>query len=150
MSGDTIVPVLNVTSRVFWLELDDKVLLDSYGVLQEGILCEVFSQKCSAASEDPTKLFSTPSMVKAEGGGTAVSAARPVADESDRLRGKVADLQLELEAMRKKLGEGGDADSVAPSALGSGGGRLELARVTAYAKPPKQRRPSASGTSFSD
>ena len=25
-----------------------------------------------------------------------------------------------------------------------------LARVTAYAKPPKQRRPSASGTSFSD
>ena len=68
-------------------------------------------------------------MVKAEGGGTAVSAARPVADESDRLRGKVADLQLELEAMRKKLGEGGDADSVAPSALGSGGGRLELTEV---------------------
>ena len=31
--GDTIVPVLNVTSRVFWLELDDKALLDSYGVL---------------------------------------------------------------------------------------------------------------------
>ena len=81
------------------------------------------------ASEDPTKLFSTPSVVKAEGGGTAVSAARPVADESDRLRGKVADLQLELEAMRKKLGEGGDADSVAPSALGSGGGRLELTEV---------------------
>ena len=24
---------------VFWLELDDKALLDSYGVLQEGILC---------------------------------------------------------------------------------------------------------------
>ena len=81
------------------------------------------------ASEDPTKLFSTPSVVKAEGGGTAGSAARPVADESDRLRGKVADLQLELEAMRKKLGEGGDADSVAPSALGSGGGRLELTEV---------------------
>ena len=49
LPGDTIVPVLNVTSRVFWLELDDKVLLDSYGVLQEGLLCEVFSQKCSAA-----------------------------------------------------------------------------------------------------
>ena len=49
LPGDTIVPVLNVTSRVFWLELDDKALLDSYGVLQEGILCEVFSQKCSAA-----------------------------------------------------------------------------------------------------
>ena len=41
--------VLNVSSRVFWLELDDKALLDSYRVLQEGILCDVFSQKCSAA-----------------------------------------------------------------------------------------------------
>ena len=40
---------VNVGSRVFWLELDDKALLDSYGVLQEGILCDVFSQKCSAA-----------------------------------------------------------------------------------------------------
>ena len=49
LSGATVVPVLNVTSRVFWLELDDKALLDSYGVLQEGILCDVFSQKCSAA-----------------------------------------------------------------------------------------------------
>ena len=35
--GIPSVPVLNVTSRVFWLELDDKALLDSYGVLQEGI-----------------------------------------------------------------------------------------------------------------
>ena len=43
------MPVLNVSSRVFWLELDDKALLDSYTVLQEGILCDVFSQKCSAA-----------------------------------------------------------------------------------------------------
>ena len=41
--------VLNVSSRVTWLELDDKALLDSYAVLQEGILCDVFSQKCSAA-----------------------------------------------------------------------------------------------------
>ena len=49
LPGDTIVPVLNVTSRVFWLELDDKALLDSYEVLQEDILCEVFSQKCSTA-----------------------------------------------------------------------------------------------------
>eukprot|EP00434_Breviolum_minutum_P038594 symbB.v1.2.034242.t1/scaffold4248.1/size42442/1 len=49
LPGATVVPVLNVTSRVFWLELDDKALLDSYGVLQEGILCDVFSQKCSAA-----------------------------------------------------------------------------------------------------
>ena len=32
-----------------WLELDDKALLESYAVLQEGILCDVFSQKCSAA-----------------------------------------------------------------------------------------------------
>ena len=44
-----MVLVLNVTSRVFWLELDDKALLDSYEVLQEGILLDVFSQKCSAA-----------------------------------------------------------------------------------------------------
>ena len=49
LPGATIVPVLNVSSRVFWLELDDKALLDSYTVLQEGILCDVFSQKCSAA-----------------------------------------------------------------------------------------------------
>ena len=37
LPGAAIVPVLNVSSRVFWLELDDKALLDSYGVLQEGI-----------------------------------------------------------------------------------------------------------------
>ena len=49
LPGAAIVPVLNVSSRVFWLELDDKTLLDSYTVLQEGILCDVFSQKCSAA-----------------------------------------------------------------------------------------------------
>ena len=49
LPGAVVVPVLNVSSRVFWLELDDKALLDSYGVLQEGILCDVFSQKCSAA-----------------------------------------------------------------------------------------------------
>ena len=44
-----VMPVLNVSSRVTWLELDDKALLDSYAVLQEGILCDVFSQGCSAA-----------------------------------------------------------------------------------------------------
>ena len=49
LPGAAIVPVLNVSSKVFWLELDDKALLDSYAVLQEGILCDVFSQKCSAA-----------------------------------------------------------------------------------------------------
>ena len=49
LPGAAVVSVLNVSSRVFWLELDDKALLDSYGVLQEGILCDVFSQKCSAA-----------------------------------------------------------------------------------------------------
>ena len=48
LPGATIVPVLNVSSRVFWRELDDKAFLDSFTV-QEGILCEVFSQKCSAA-----------------------------------------------------------------------------------------------------
>ena len=35
LPGAAIVPVLNVSSRVFWLELDDKALLDSFGVLQE-------------------------------------------------------------------------------------------------------------------
>ena len=44
-----VMPLLNVSSRVTWLELDDRALLDSYAVLQEGILCDVFSQKCSAA-----------------------------------------------------------------------------------------------------
>ena len=34
------------------LERGDKALLDSYEVLQEGILCDVFSQKCSAAWQD--------------------------------------------------------------------------------------------------
>ena len=49
LPGATVMPVLNVSSRVTWLELDDKALLDSYAVLHEGILCDVFSQKCSAA-----------------------------------------------------------------------------------------------------
>ena len=44
-----VMPVLNVSSRVTWLELNDKALLDSHAVLQEGILCDAFSQKCSAA-----------------------------------------------------------------------------------------------------
>eukprot|EP00434_Breviolum_minutum_P010326 symbB.v1.2.009112.t1/scaffold572.1/size185581/1 len=49
LPGAPVMPVLNVSSRVTWLELDDKALLESYAVLQEGILCDVFSQKCSAA-----------------------------------------------------------------------------------------------------
>ena len=49
LPGTAVMPVLNVSSRVTWLELDDKTLLDSYAVLQEGIRCDVFSQKCSAA-----------------------------------------------------------------------------------------------------
>ena len=49
LPGAAVVPVLNVSSRVTWLELDDTALLESYAVLQEGILCDVFSQKCSAA-----------------------------------------------------------------------------------------------------
>ena len=52
------MPVLNVSSRVTWLELDDKALLDSYDVLQEGILCDVFSQKCSAAWQGAPGLLS--------------------------------------------------------------------------------------------
>jgi len=48
LPGAAVMPVLNVSSRVTWLELDDKALLESYAVLQEGILCDV-SQKCSAA-----------------------------------------------------------------------------------------------------
>ena len=35
--------------RVTWLQLDDKHLLESYAVLQEGILFDVFLQKFSAA-----------------------------------------------------------------------------------------------------
>ena len=40
LPGATIVLVLNVSSRVFWLELDGA--LDSYAVLQEGILVTCF------------------------------------------------------------------------------------------------------------
>ena len=49
LPGAAVMLVLNVSSRVNGLELDDKALLESYAVLQEGILCDVFSQKCSAA-----------------------------------------------------------------------------------------------------
>ena len=43
-----VMPVLNVSSRVTWLELDDEALLESYAVLlQKGILCDVFLQMCS-------------------------------------------------------------------------------------------------------
>ena len=49
LPGAAVMPVLNVSSRVPWLELDDQALLDSYSVLQEGMLCDVFSQKCPAA-----------------------------------------------------------------------------------------------------
>ena len=45
------MPVLHVSSRVFWLELDDKAFLDSYTVLQEGILCDVFSQKSGRSGQ---------------------------------------------------------------------------------------------------
>ena len=41
LPGSAVMPVLNVSSRVTWLELDVKSLLDSYDVLQEGILCDV-------------------------------------------------------------------------------------------------------------
>ena len=34
------------------VENDDKALLESYEVLQEGILCDVYSQKCPAAWQD--------------------------------------------------------------------------------------------------
>ena len=36
LPGAAVMPVLNVSSRVTWLELDDKALLDSFAVLQEG------------------------------------------------------------------------------------------------------------------
>ena len=49
LNGAEIMPMLNVTSRVSWLELDDGYLLKSYDVLREGILADVFAQKCSAA-----------------------------------------------------------------------------------------------------
>ena len=44
LPGAAVMPVLNVSSRVTWLELDDKALLESYTVLQEGILA-MFSRK---------------------------------------------------------------------------------------------------------
>ena len=44
LPGAAVMPVLNVSSRVTWLELDDKALLESYTVLQEGILV-MFSRK---------------------------------------------------------------------------------------------------------
>ena len=47
--GEAMVPVLHVTSRVNWLQLDDSTFLSGLEVLREGILCDVFSQKCSAA-----------------------------------------------------------------------------------------------------
>jgi len=44
------MPVLNVSSRV---TLDDKALLDSYAVLQEGILCDVFSKALRGMARCP-------------------------------------------------------------------------------------------------
>ena len=44
LPGTAVMPVLNVSSRVTWLELDDKALLDSYAVLQEGILRRLFAK----------------------------------------------------------------------------------------------------------
>ena len=79
-------------------------------------------------SEDPTKLFSAPSL-KAEGGGPTALTGRPKVEESDRLRSKVTALELELEEMRRKMADGGEAESVSPSAMGSGGGKLELTEV---------------------
>lgn len=79
-------------------------------------------------SSDSAKVFSTPSD-KRPGGGVAGSATCLEADESDRLRGKVTDLQMELEAIKRRLEEGGDADLVAPSVQGSEAGRLELTEV---------------------
>jgi len=43
LPGAAVMRVLNVSSRVTWLDLDDKPLLESYAVR------DVFSQKCSAA-----------------------------------------------------------------------------------------------------
>jgi len=44
LPGAAVMPVLNVSSRVTCLELDDRALLDSYTVLQEGIFV-MFSRK---------------------------------------------------------------------------------------------------------
>ena len=43
LPGSTVVPVLNVSSRIFWLELEGKALLDSYTVLQAS--CAMFSHR---------------------------------------------------------------------------------------------------------
>ena len=47
LPGAAIVPVLNVSRESSGLNW--RIKLDSFTVLQEGILCDVFSQKCSAA-----------------------------------------------------------------------------------------------------
>ena len=73
-------------------------------------------------------MFSAPSL-KAEGGGPTALTGRPKVEESDRLRSKVTALELELEEMRRKMADGGEAESVSPSAMGSGGGKLELTEV---------------------
>ena len=49
LNNAEILPMLNVTSRVNWLKMDDGYLLNSFDVLREGILGDVFAQKCSNA-----------------------------------------------------------------------------------------------------
>ena len=49
LNNAEILPMLNVTCRVNWLEMDDGYLLNSFDVLREGILGDVFAQKCSNA-----------------------------------------------------------------------------------------------------
>ena len=57
LPGATIVPVL-VSSRVFWLELDDKALLDSYAVLQK-LELETFVENYFSALQHCVKRLST-------------------------------------------------------------------------------------------
>ena len=44
LPGAAVMPVLNVSSRVTWLELDDKALLESYAVHKKASFA-MFSRK---------------------------------------------------------------------------------------------------------
>ena len=77
LPGTAVMPGLNVSSRVTWLELDDKALLDSYAVLQEGILCDVFRKSAQLHGKVlQDKGLRSPSCCLAAGGLRKSTAAR--------------------------------------------------------------------------
>ena len=73
-------------------------------------------------SEDPGKVFSTPSSDPVrEGRGS------PTRKEEDRLRGKVSALEIELEGLKSRLGREDGVESA--SALGAAGDMAEALRA---------------------